>query len=109
VLGIDLPWMGEIGRPRTTQHVPVVLSRDEVAALREQVLRSRALWSRDRVVGVAGVGVPFALARKLGRAAESFAWHWLFPAAGLSRDPVSGWCGVTTSIRRPWRVPCATA
>jgi site-specific recombinase XerC len=25
--------MGEIGRPRTTQHVPVVLSRDEVAAL----------------------------------------------------------------------------
>jgi integron integrase len=33
VLGIDLPWMGEIGRPRTSQHVPVVLSREEVAAL----------------------------------------------------------------------------
>jgi site-specific recombinase XerD len=30
VLGIDLPWMGEIGRPRTSQHVPVVLSREEV-------------------------------------------------------------------------------
>jgi integron integrase len=33
VLGVDLPWMGEIGRPRTSQHVPVVLSREEVAAL----------------------------------------------------------------------------
>ena len=32
VLGVDLPWMGEIGRPKTTQHVPVVLSRDEVAS-----------------------------------------------------------------------------
>lgn len=33
VMGVNLPWMGEIGRPRTKQHVPVVLSRDEVAAL----------------------------------------------------------------------------
>lgn len=33
VLGINLPWMGEIGRPRTSQHVPVVLSREEVANL----------------------------------------------------------------------------
>ncbi|MEO6078622.1 MAG: integron integrase [Steroidobacteraceae bacterium] len=33
VMGVDLPWMGEIGRPRTSQHVPVVLSREEVAAL----------------------------------------------------------------------------
>ncbi len=33
VLGLDLPWMGEIGRPRTSQHVPIVLSREEVAAL----------------------------------------------------------------------------
>jgi integron integrase len=33
VLGINLPWMGEIGRPRTSQHVPVVLSREEVASL----------------------------------------------------------------------------
>lgn len=33
VMGVDLPWMGEIGRPKTKQHVPVVLSREEVAAL----------------------------------------------------------------------------
>jgi integron integrase len=153
VLGIDLPWMGEIGRPRTTQHVPVVLSRDEVAALlahvaeefwlicsllygaglrlqecltlrvkdidfsrrviyvrqgkgdkdrivmlpvpvesalRAQIDISRRLWGQDRATGVPGVEVPFALARKLQRAAESLSWHWLFPAANLSRDPRAG-------------------
>jgi len=33
VLGTDLPWMNEIGRPRTKQRLPVVLSPDEVAKL----------------------------------------------------------------------------
>lgn len=33
VLGIDLPWMKEIGRPKKREHVPVVLSRAEVARL----------------------------------------------------------------------------
>ena len=31
VLGVDLPWMRDIGRPRTAKRVPVVLSRNEVA------------------------------------------------------------------------------
>ena len=31
VLGIDLPWMKEIGRPRTKRRLPVVLSPEEVA------------------------------------------------------------------------------
>lgn len=150
VLCMELPWMGEIGRPRTSQHVPVVLSRDEVAALlanvapgysllcsllygaglrlqealalrvkdldftrrvivirngkgakdrvvmlpaplesslRAQVDISRRLWAQDRAAGIAGVEVPFALGRKLDRAAESFSWHWLFLAATLARDP----------------------
>ncbi len=30
VLSMDLPWMQEIGRPRTPQRLPVVLSREEV-------------------------------------------------------------------------------
>jgi integron integrase len=156
VMGIDLPWMGEIGRPRTVQHVPVVLSREEtaallaglppaywlicallygaglrlqecltlrvkdvdfsrrviyvrngkgakdrivmlpapaVSALHAQIDTSRRLWAQDRAAGIAGVELPFALERKLGRAAESLSWHWLFPAAGLSLDP-------RTSIRR---------
>lgn len=33
VLDIRLPWMDEIGRPRQRIHIPVVLSRTEVAAL----------------------------------------------------------------------------
>ena len=33
VIGIDLPWMKEIGRPRTKRRLPVVLSPDEVARL----------------------------------------------------------------------------
>lgn len=31
VLGMPLPWMDEIGRPRTQRRLPVVLARDEVA------------------------------------------------------------------------------
>jgi integron integrase len=33
VLGVDLPWMNDIGRPRTTRRLPVVLSPDEVERL----------------------------------------------------------------------------
>ena len=33
VLGIELPWMQDIGRPRAAKRVPVVLSRDEMARL----------------------------------------------------------------------------
>ena len=33
VLALDLPWMKEIGRPRTKRRLPVVLSPDEVAKL----------------------------------------------------------------------------
>ena len=33
VLGVDLPWMNKIGRPKTTVRLPVVLTTDEVARL----------------------------------------------------------------------------
>ncbi len=33
VLGLQLPWMGEIGRPRSQRHLPVVLSQPEVATV----------------------------------------------------------------------------
>jgi integron integrase len=37
VLGVDLPWLQEIGRPQTRRRIPVVLSRDEVARLLAQI------------------------------------------------------------------------
>ena len=33
VLGLDLPWINEIGRPRAARRLPVVLTPDEVARI----------------------------------------------------------------------------
>jgi integrase len=33
VLGVQLPWMAELGRPRVHRRLPVLLSRDELAAV----------------------------------------------------------------------------
>ena len=33
VLGVELPWMSEIGRPRTKRRLPTVLSPEEVARI----------------------------------------------------------------------------
>ena len=38
-------------------------------------------------MGLAGVYLPGALARKFRRAAENFEWFWLFPARQISTDP----------------------
>ena len=42
----------------------VMLPRSRVAPLREQLTRSKALWSRDLASEVAGVFLPHALERK---------------------------------------------
>lgn len=128
VLKMDLPWMQEIGRPQSTQRLPVVLTVDEVrrtltamdgttrliaqllygtgmrimealrlrvmvvefdrgviivreakggkdrvvmlpaslrGALAAQVEQSHALWALDREDRIAGVELPFALAKNI--------------------------------------------
>ena len=153
VVGVDLPWMKEIGRPRTKIRLPVVLSPEEVArivcvlkgehrlfaqllygtgmrineglqlrvkdldfglstvivregkggkdravmlpqrlvtGLREQLLRSRVLWSADQDAGRGGVAMPDALDRKYPRAGTSWTWFWVFPQDTHSVDPRSG-------------------
>jgi integron integrase len=49
----------------------------------------RAVYEEDRQHALPGVELPDALERKYPHAGEEWAWHWLFPAAGLSVDPRS--------------------
>ncbi len=55
--------------------------------LKAQLRAAAALHRADREAGLAGVHLPHALARKYPRAAESWAWFWVFPQATVSRDP----------------------
>ena len=153
VLGVDMPWLAELGRPVPKKRIPTVLTPVEVqsllarmgdgvtgllgrllygtgmrllegvrlrikdvdfarqvivvrdgkggkdrvvmlpraldGALRAQLQVARRIWQADHEKQQAGVYLPSALAVKYRRAAESWAWFWLFPAAGLSRDPRS--------------------
>ena len=46
VLGIDLPWLNNIGRPQQTKRIPAVLTKDEVAGLLAQMDGVTALLAR---------------------------------------------------------------
>ena len=51
-----------------------------VAPLRDQLMRSRALWAADRAAGRSGVDMPHALDAKYPRAGQTWAWPWVYPA-----------------------------
>lgn len=59
-------------------------------AIREQLARARERFDLDRRQGEPGVALPNAIARKYPNAGRQWGWHWVFPAAKLSRDPRSG-------------------
>lgn len=46
VLGLQLPWMAEIWRPRVTRHLPVVLSTEEVAAVLRELEGEQRLFAQ---------------------------------------------------------------
>jgi integron integrase len=46
VLGVDLPWLNNIGRPQQTKRIPSVLTKDEVAGLLAQMDGVTALLAR---------------------------------------------------------------
>jgi hypothetical protein len=57
--------------------------------LAEHLLRVRDLHQHDLAVGNGSVYLPDALGRKYPNAATQWGWQYVFPAAGLSRDPRS--------------------
>jgi integron integrase len=61
-----------------------------VARLQKHIAGLKRLHEQDVESGCANVQMPGALARKYPNAASTFAWQWLFPSDGLSRDPVDG-------------------
>lgn len=76
---------GKGGKDRRT-----VLPAGLIPALQRQLLQGRQLYLQDRSIQLAGVHLPFALARKYPSAGTSWTWFWLFPAATPSCDPRSG-------------------
>ena len=59
-------------------------------ALQQALCRVRVLHAQDRAAGVPGVWLPQALERKYPNAGLDLAWHYVFPAARISKDPRSG-------------------
>lgn len=153
VLRIELPWLDGVTRAKPSQHLPVVLSREEVHRLllhvrgveqlvlqllygtgmrlmeavrlrikdvdfeRREILIRDGKGSKDRVTvlpqkliealqaqkhvalslaqgdreaNVAGVFLPFALARKYPKADTEPGWQYFFPADSHSVDPRTG-------------------
>jgi integron integrase len=67
-----------------------VLPQSLKTRLLHQVERARKLWEDDRRFGRGGVELPNALASKYPSAPKEWAWFWVFPGRGLSRDPKTG-------------------
>lgn len=67
-----------------------VLSSVAADALRRRMPKCQALWAKDRARQRPGVAPVEALARKFPKHGEHWAFFWVFPAAGESRDPETG-------------------
>lgn len=76
---------GKGGKDRLT-----VLPESLKAAMEEQLNRVRTIYEADLRSGNSGVSLPAEVARKYPGAGREWPWQYVFPAAGLSRDPVGG-------------------
>jgi hypothetical protein len=56
----------------------------------EQLRHVRALWAADWAANRPGRWMPGVFVKKFPRTAESWMWHWAFPAPDLSVAPRSG-------------------
>jgi integron integrase len=67
-----------------------VLPESLKLALQAQLARVKLLHEQDLRDGNGTVYLPYALERKYPSANREWAWQYVFPAAGVSRDPRSG-------------------
>ena len=67
-----------------------VLPDSLIPSLRAHLERVQALHQRDLEAGGGSVHLPYALSRKYPNAPREWAWQYVFPAPGRSRDPRSG-------------------
>jgi len=58
--------------------------------LKEHLVGIKAPYMQDQKNNVAGVYLPYALARKYPKAGKEWVWQWVFPSRNLSKDPRSG-------------------
>jgi len=67
-----------------------VLSKKMVEPLKQRMVRCRALWEEDRAKGLPGVAMPEGMDRKFSGLGKDWAFFWVFPASGQSKDPETG-------------------
>lgn len=58
--------------------------------LKLHLAKVNAQWREDLANGMAGVELPYALARKYPNAEIEWGWQYVFPAAGFSTEPRTG-------------------
>ena len=67
-----------------------MLPESAIEPLKLHLAKVKLLHAQDVAEGVAGVYLPFALAKKYPNAGREWGWQYVFPSAKLSTDPRSG-------------------
>jgi len=67
-----------------------ILPESIKAELQAHLEQWRARHAREKTIGNGATSLPEGIARKFPKAEKEWAWQYIFPAAGLSRDPKSG-------------------
>jgi integron integrase len=67
-----------------------MLPQSLVVPLQDHLRYRRALFDDDTKLGKASVWLPYALDKKYPHASTEWAWQYVFPATGYTKDPVSG-------------------
>ncbi len=68
----------------------VPLPASLVHPLADHLQRVRGLWDADQERRTNPVQVPESVGRKIPQSGGQWGWFWVFPSAGLSRDPETG-------------------